>query len=109
MNDQDPVLIPRETSWFGYYPDGAWEPLLPAQETRLYLEDWIGLRTLDEDGRVKFIKVAGGHLEITDEEMKKYIVPYLVDGEALENPGMIGSLESYKNRILMPQGLSKTQ
>ncbi|GJN29994.1 hypothetical protein PR202_gb18266 [Eleusine coracana subsp. coracana] len=75
----DVVLIPRETAWFGYYPDGAFDPVLPPQKTKLYLEDWIGLKTLDEAGRVKFISVPGGHLGISKSDMKKYIVPYLED------------------------------
>ncbi|KAI3504286.1 hypothetical protein L1887_32844 [Cichorium endivia] len=91
MNDQDSILIPKETAWFGYFPDGAWEPLLLAQETRLYIEDWIGLRTLDEAGRVKFVKVAGEHLSLEDDDIKKYILPYLVDEKALGNPILIES------------------
>ncbi|XP_023729670.1 uncharacterized protein LOC111877374 isoform X1 [Lactuca sativa] len=93
MGDKDSVLVPKETSWFGYFPDGALEPILPAQETRLYIEDWIGLRTLDEAGRVKFVNVTGGHLDITDDDMKKYMVPYLVDeeAEASQNPILIES------------------
>ncbi|KAF3439373.1 hypothetical protein FNV43_RR17650 [Rhamnella rubrinervis] len=50
MFEHDTVLIPKETAWFGYYPDGAFSPILPAQETKLYTEDWIGLKTLDEAG-----------------------------------------------------------
>jgi len=46
-------------------------------QTKLYEEDWIGLKTLDEAGRVKFVSVAGGHLSISKGDMKKYIVPYL--------------------------------
>lgn len=30
--EHDTVLIPKETSWFGYYPDGAFTPILPANE-----------------------------------------------------------------------------
>lgn len=26
------MLIPRETAWFGYYPDGAFNPVLPPQQ-----------------------------------------------------------------------------
>ncbi|XP_051196601.1 uncharacterized protein [Lolium perenne] len=77
MFEDDAVLIPRETAWFGYYPDGAFSPVLPPQETKLYTEDWIGLKTLDEAGRVKFVSVPGGHLRISRSDMKKYIVPYL--------------------------------
>uniref|UniRef100_A0A7N2LF57 Palmitoyl-protein thioesterase 1 n=1 Tax=Quercus lobata TaxID=97700 RepID=A0A7N2LF57_QUELO len=79
MFEQDTVLVPKETSWFGYYPDGAFYPVLPAQETLLYTEDWIGLKILDEAGKVKFINVSGGHLEISTSDMKTYIVPYLED------------------------------
>ena len=33
--ENDVVLIPRETSWFGYYPDGAFDPVLPPQKVRV--------------------------------------------------------------------------
>lgn len=79
MFEQDTVLVPKETSWFGYFPDGAFDPILPAQETLLYTEDWIGLKTLDEAGKVKFINVSGNHLQISQGDMKEYIVPYLED------------------------------
>jgi palmitoyl-protein thioesterase len=75
----DTILVPRETSWFGYYPDGASSstPVLPPQKTKLYTEDWIGLKTLDDAGKVRFISVPGGHIEITEEDLVKYVVPYL--------------------------------
>lgn len=77
MFEHDTVLIPKETSWFGYYPDGAFKPVLPPQQTLLYTEDWIGLKTLDDAGRVKYVSVAGNHLGISKSDMKKYVVPYL--------------------------------
>ncbi|KAK8522081.1 hypothetical protein V6N13_022151 [Hibiscus sabdariffa] len=85
MFENDTVLVPRETSWFGYYPDGAFDSILPAQETKLYKEDWIGLKTLDEAGKVKFVKVSGSHLKILKKDMKKYIVPYLGDQASSES------------------------
>ena len=48
-------------------------------QTKLYEEDWIGLKTLDDAGRVKFLSVPGGHLGILDSDVMKHIVPYLVD------------------------------
>ncbi|KAL9242769.1 hypothetical protein vseg_016736 [Gypsophila vaccaria] len=77
MCNEDDVVIPRESSWFGFYPDGAYNNTLPTTETRWYKEDWFGLRTLDEEGRVKFIGVTGGHIEISGEDMQKHMVPYL--------------------------------
>lgn len=46
-------------------------------QTKLYTEDWIGLKTLDEAGRVHFISVPGKHLGISEADMKKHVVPYL--------------------------------
>ncbi|XP_039141801.1 palmitoyl-protein thioesterase 1-like isoform X1 [Dioscorea cayenensis subsp. rotundata] len=86
MSEHDAVLIPKETSWFGYYPDGAFSPILPPQQTALYQEDWIGLKKLDDEGRVKFISIEGGHLGISKKDMKKYMVPYLVDDEPAGPP-----------------------
>lgn len=86
MFEQDTVLVPKETSWFGYYPDGSFDTVLPAQETLLYTEDWIGLKTLDEAGKVKFINVSGGHLDISKTDMKKYVLPYLE--EQAPSPGL---------------------
>ncbi|KAI3693540.1 hypothetical protein L1987_76484 [Smallanthus sonchifolius] len=79
MFEQDTVLIPKETAWFGYYPDGHFSPVLAPQQTNLYIEDWIGLRTLDEAGRVKYINVSGNHLGISDNDIKKHVIPYLKD------------------------------
>lgn len=30
--EDDKVLIPKETSWFGYYPCGGFKPVLPPQK-----------------------------------------------------------------------------
>lgn len=53
-----------------------------AAQTKLYSEDWIGLKTLDEAGLVKFVEVAGNHLGISTDDMKKHVVPYLQDTES---------------------------
>ncbi|KAL2330053.1 hypothetical protein Fmac_017634 [Flemingia macrophylla] len=79
MFEQDKILIPKETAWFGYYPNGALHPVIPVQQTELYIDDWIGLRALDEAGKVKFINVSGDHLDISHSDMKTCIVPYLSD------------------------------
>ena len=30
--EHDTILIPKETAWFGYYPDGSFSSVLPANE-----------------------------------------------------------------------------
>lgn len=78
MFEDEEVVIPKETSWFGYYPDGAFNPVIPPQQTKLYTEDWIGLKTLDDAGKVEYVAVRGGHLNISTQDMQKHVVPYLV-------------------------------
>ncbi|CAA7027866.1 unnamed protein product [Microthlaspi erraticum] len=73
----DTVIVPNDSSWFGFYSDGANQPLLSAQQTKLYTEDWIGLKTLDVAGKVKFVSVPGGHLRMATSDIVKYVVPYL--------------------------------
>ncbi|XP_051116965.1 uncharacterized protein LOC127241791 [Andrographis paniculata] len=78
MFEDDIVLVPKETSWFGFYPDDKFGPILPPNQTRLYTEDWIGLKTLDDERKVKYIRVSGKHIEISTDDMIKYVVPYVV-------------------------------
>lgn len=87
MFKDDKVLVPKETSLFGFFPDGSWTDVLPVQETALYKEDWIGLRTLDEAGKVQYLNVSGGHLEISTTDMQKFIAPYLVETNTSYNYG----------------------
>ncbi|CAL0304623.1 unnamed protein product [Lupinus luteus] len=96
MFENDTIIIPKETAWFGYYPDGAFHPVLTPQQTKLYIEDWIGLRTLDEAGKVKFISVSGDHLSISQSDMKRHIVPYLKD-----HISMVTTYNTKNRRILI--------
>ncbi|KAG0588764.1 hypothetical protein KC19_2G267000 [Ceratodon purpureus] len=77
MFQQDAILIPPQTAWFGYYADNDFGTVLPPEETDLYKEDWIGLRALDEGGRVTYIAFPGDHLSINDLEVRDFIIPYL--------------------------------
>ncbi|KAM7476266.1 hypothetical protein LguiB_023509 [Lonicera macranthoides] len=101
MFEDDKVLVPKETSLFGYYPDGSWNEVLAAQETKLYTEDWIGLKTLDEAGKVKFINVSGGHLEISLSDIKTHILPYLEEEEQEAST----QLATMKNSFIRPSSI----
>ncbi|KNA16183.1 hypothetical protein SOVF_091400 [Spinacia oleracea] len=76
MYEHDTVLVPKETSWFRYFPDGAFSPLLPPQDSGLRRRIFI-LQTLVVAGSVKFGSVAGNQVGISDDDKKKHIVPYL--------------------------------
>lgn len=83
-------------------------------QTPLYTEDWIGLKTLDEAGKVKFINVSGGHLDISRSDMKKHVVPYLKDGASTqmttaESSSSLWWLSSMWNFFMKLGGLKEDQ
>ncbi|XP_027360168.1 palmitoyl-protein thioesterase 1-like isoform X3 [Abrus precatorius] len=112
MFQHDTVLIPKESSWFGYYPDGFFKPVLPPQETKLYIEDWIGLRTLDEAGKVHFISVPGKHLGISRKDMKQHIVPYLMDQTSSKDSANMASfwrMRGVNQRVVQSNTMEQSQ
>ncbi|KAK6041373.1 hypothetical protein COOONC_21123, partial [Cooperia oncophora] len=65
---KDHMVVPKESSWFGYFKEGDLETIVPMNETTLYTEDRIGLKKLQETGRLHFLEVEGDHLRISTEE-----------------------------------------
>ena len=74
---EDSVVVPRESEWFGFYEIGQTEKMLAYNETQLYIEDWIGLKTLDDNGRLDFLSSPGDHLQFTDEFFQMIVDTYL--------------------------------
>lgn len=75
----DEMVVPRESSLFGFFEPGQKERILPMTRSRLYKEDRIGLKQLNESGRLHLIEVDGGHLQyrirwFMDEIAKVYLV-----------------------------------
>ncbi|PNH12249.1 Palmitoyl-protein thioesterase 1, partial [Tetrabaena socialis] len=73
----DETVVPRDSAWFSFF-DG--ERVVPLREQPLYREDWLGLRALDEAGRLEFAEAPGGHMQFTlqwfsDNVMDKYLAP----------------------------------
>jgi palmitoyl-protein thioesterase len=81
MFTKDKLVVPKESSWFGYeemqdglvsdasdqQPFSAMDKkIVPMREQRLYVEDWIGLRELDERGAVVLRECVGEHMEMGD-------------------------------------------
>jgi len=72
----DTMLVPRETSQFGFWPWGAeYGGIVPMEKSEGYKSDWIGLRTLDETGRLKKLEFVGDHLQFTSEWWSANILP----------------------------------
>lgn len=45
----------------------------------MYEEDWVGLRTLYESGRMFFYNGAGGHMHLEQYMVDDYLRPLLLD------------------------------
>lgn len=62
---QDMMIEPKETAHFEFYMPGSENEILPLKESPLYTEDRIGLKALDESGRITFLEVEGDHLQFS--------------------------------------------
>lgn len=76
MNEKDTVVTPPSSAWFEFY-DGATNKVLPLKESKFYKEDYIGLRALDEAGKIKFVKLSGDHINFSDYDIDTYMIPVL--------------------------------
>ncbi|KAI0267048.1 alpha/beta-hydrolase [Gloeopeniophorella convolvens] len=68
---RDRTVVPKESPWFGSWAPPAEEDgrapqktIVLMREQPLYIEDWIGLRALDEAGRVVLAICPGEHMEL---------------------------------------------
>lgn len=86
---EDKTVVPKESSWFGSYApetdDTHWpwseKTMIPMRLQSLYMEDWIGLRTLDEAGKVTLETCEGEHMQLSDECWRPLLQRFA--GEAL--------------------------
>ncbi|XP_053628448.2 palmitoyl-protein thioesterase 1 isoform X1 [Cherax quadricarinatus] len=74
----DTMVVPVESEWFGFYTPGQDEQVLPLQQTQLYLEDRLGLKEMDEAGKLHFLTQDGNHLQFTEEWFLEEIVDKFV-------------------------------
>jgi len=67
MHTEDTMVEPKESEHFEFYMPGQAEVILPLRESPIYVEDRIGLKTLDESGRLHLLDVEGEHLQFSTE------------------------------------------
>jgi palmitoyl-protein thioesterase len=80
---EDRTVVPRESGWFAEVEvrksDGEDEEervVTPLRERKIYKEDWIGLRALDERGALVFEEVEGDHMQLEDKDLKRLFGTY---------------------------------
>ncbi|KRZ32127.1 Palmitoyl-protein thioesterase 1 [Trichinella pseudospiralis] len=63
---RDSMVVPPESSWFGFYAPGQAIDVIPLKETELYKNDRLGLLQMEKDGKLHFLEINGDHLQFTE-------------------------------------------
>ena len=74
----DTIIIPRDSCWFQFY-DKSGQYTVPLERTDFYINDFIGLKKLNEEGKVIFTEMSGEHVQFTNEDYKKEFVEFFKD------------------------------
>lgn len=74
---RDEFVIPIETQWFGFYRPKSDIVIQSLVETEIYRFNKLGLRNMMENGKIIFLQIDDGHLNISHEWFVKEILPFL--------------------------------
>lgn len=75
MFDADTVIYPKETAWFQSLDEKG--NVLPLNGTDFYNDDYIGVKALNEAGKIQFVSLPGDHLQFTTDDIKNTFIPFL--------------------------------
>ncbi|RDD40136.1 Palmitoyl-protein thioesterase 1 [Trichoplax sp. H2] len=76
--ENDTVVQPKASEWFGFYKENSTSETFTLQQSRLYKEDWLGLKAMDHAKKLVFLKTEGDHLQFSNKWFIQNIVnPYL--------------------------------
>jgi len=75
---RDSMVQPRESEWFGFYKDENIHEIETLQQSRLYREDLLGLKEMDQQGKLHFLAVDGDHLQISDTFLEMLINKFII-------------------------------
>lgn len=53
------MVQPIESEWFGFYAPGQDKQIQSMRDTAVYQQDLLGLKTMDQAGKIDFLSVVG--------------------------------------------------
>ncbi|KAF2893403.1 hypothetical protein ILUMI_12797 [Ignelater luminosus] len=59
----DTMVQPTESEWFGFYKPGQSKEVQKLQDSAIYVNDQLGLKQMDQDGKLHFVELPGNHLQ----------------------------------------------
>lgn len=78
MFREDKTVIPKESAWFAEV-NATSGNVTWLKDREIYWEDWLGLREMDEQGKLDFVVTDGGHMHLTEKVLvdafRKYFGP----------------------------------
>eukprot|EP01116_Phalansterium_solitarium_P021638 TRINITY_DN6804_c0_g1_i1.p1 TRINITY_DN6804_c0_g1~~TRINITY_DN6804_c0_g1_i1.p1 ORF type:complete len:297 (-),score=91.52 TRINITY_DN6804_c0_g1_i1:261-1151(-) len=74
----DTILNPPLTGWFGFYNPGQAKSIQNLEDTDMYQQDWIGLRTLAESGRLHRFSTQCQHGDYDSSCFDSFFVPNVI-------------------------------
>jgi len=72
--NQDTVVQPIASEWFGFYKENDLSSTYTLRESKLYLEDRLGLRVMDQLGKLHFYEVDGEHIQFSKKWFNETII-----------------------------------
>ena len=75
MFSEDTTVIPKESAYF-YEVNTTSQKVTKLRDRDLYKEDWIGLKWLDEKGKLDFRIAEGGHMQLSTELLQETFNTY---------------------------------
>lgn len=76
MFTEDSMVYPKESEWFQELNENL--EVEPLEDSAFYQSDLIGLKTLNEAGKVQFVSIDGDHLQFSQSDIENTFVPFLL-------------------------------
>ena len=74
----DTIISPRESSWFEFY-DKKGEKIVPLKQSDFYINDYLGIKALDQQNKLKFVTFNQKHVKYSEKEFATHIIGFLKD------------------------------
>lgn len=77
---KDTMIEPKESEQFGMWQwgtEGKKAPIVALRDSEGYQGDWMGLKTLDSQGKIRNSSFVGEHIRFTSEYWDAVVLPYL--------------------------------
>jgi palmitoyl-protein thioesterase len=68
-------VYPKESEWFQGLNNLM--QVQPLEKSDFYKDDYIGLKTLNDEGKVQFVSIDGDHLQFSQSDITDIFVPFL--------------------------------